>query len=290
MRWLIILIGNIKHFLRKNSRDNISAIAAQSAFFIILSFVPFALFTLSVFSNFGISKDLLENYLKLGIIDDEAYYLNSFLNELYPNAAGIAITTIILALWSSGKGLFAITEGIRVIYRLPNRYNWFVKRLFSMGYTFVMFLALIVALGGMVVTEICDEIISPIIEQLPAVVGMLYALRYLIVFAIVVLLIAFALKMYLRRRVNDKRFAKFRLQLPGAVFTALCWIVLSMGIRIYVKYFNGFSIYGSLGTFAMLMVWIYFSMYAFLCCIQFNYIYREEIYRINILKFFKRKS
>ena len=248
------------------------------------------MFTLSVFSNFGISKDLLENYLKLGIIDDEAYYLNSFLNELYPNAAGIAITTIILALWSSGKGLFAITEGIRVIYRLPNRYNWFVKRLFSMGYTFVMFLALIVALGGMVVTEICDEIISPIIEQLPAVVGMLYALRYLIVFAIVVLLIAFALKMYLRRRVNDKRFAKFRLQLPGAVFTALCWIVLSMGIRIYVKYFNGFSIYGSLGTFAMLMVWIYFSMYAFLCCIQFNYIYREEIYRINILKFFKRKS
>lgn len=290
MRWLIILIGNIKHFLRKNSRDNISAIAAQSAFFIILSFVPFALFTLSVFSNFGISKDLLENYLKLGIIDDEAYYLNSFLNELYPNATGIAITTIILALWSSGKGLFAITEGIRLIYRLPNRYNWFVKRLFSMGYTFVMFLALIVALGGMVVTEICDEIISPIIEQLPAVVGMLYALRYLIVFTIVVLLIAFALKMYLRRRVEDKRFAKFRLQLPGAAFTALCWIVLSMGIRIYVKYFNGFSIYGSLGTFAMLMVWIYFSMYAFLCCIQFNYIYREEIYRFNILKIFKRKS
>lgn len=290
MRWLIILIGNIKHFLRKNSRDNISAIAAQSAFFIILSFVPFALFTLSVFSNFGISKDLLENYLKLGIIDDEAYYLNSFLNELYPNATGIAITTIILALWSSGKGLFAITEGIRVIYRLPNRYNWFVKRLFSMGYTFVMFLALIVALGGMVVTEICDESIRPIIEQLPAAVGIVYALRYLIVFALVVLLIAFALKMYLWRRVEDKRFAKFRLQLPGAAFTALCWIVLSMGIRIYVKYFNGFSIYGSLGTFAMLMVWIYFSMYAFLCCIQFNYIYREEIYRFNILKIFKRKS
>jgi membrane protein len=147
-----------------------------------------------------------------------------------------------------------------------------------------MFLALVAAVVLLMIGEFFDGFIMEYIENLPAVIGILYALRYLLVFSFAFIIISVALKLYLGRKVKDKRWAKFRLQLPGVFLTALCWLGLSYGIRIYVKYFNGFSIYGSLTSIAVIMIWFYFSMYILLYGIQFNYINRREIYNFRFRK------
>lgn len=283
------ILGHIKHFINKSNRDNISAIAAQSTFFILLSVVPFLMFTFAILSIFGIPQSLFDIYVEDFLTSDVRPYVEKIIIETYENSAGIAYTTIVLALWSSGKGLYSITEGIRRVYRIPDR-NWFMKRLMAVGYTFIMFLVLVLSVGGFVVCELLNDAISPYLDELPYSLGLMYALRYIILFALIVLLIALALKLYLRNKVSDKRWARFRLQLPGAVLTALCWVLFSLGIRIYVNYFNGFSIYGSLGTAALIMVWIYFCMYIFLCSVQLNFIYRRRIYSFfkNYLKIFNK--
>ncbi len=280
------ILGNIKHFINKSNRDNIAAIAAQSTFFIILSVVPFLMFAFALLSIFKVPQNLFEIYVNDILTSDVQTYIQKIITETYENSVGVAYTTIVLALWSSGRGLYSITEGIRRIYRIPDR-NWFMKRLLAMGYTFIMFLVLVIAIGGFVVCEFFDNAISPYLKELPYSFELLYTLRYLILFALIVLLVAFALKLYLRNKVSDKRWAKFRLQLPGAVLTALCWALLSLGIRVYVDYFHGFSIYGSLGTAALIMMWVYFSMYIFLCSVQINFIYRRKIENFKIKKFLK---
>lgn len=281
------VLGHLKHFINKNNRDNIAAIAAQSAFFIILSVVPFLMFTFALLSIFGIPQSLFEIYVNDFLASDVRVYVEKIITETYESSVGVAYTTIILALWSSGRGLYSITEGIRRIYRIPDR-NWFMKRIMAMGYTFIMFLVLVLSIGGFVVCEFFDSAISPYLKELPYSFGLLYTLRYLVLFVLIVLLVAFALKLYLRNKVSDKRYVKFRLQLLGAILTAICWVLLSLGIRIYVDYFHGFSIYGSLGTAALIMVWVYFSMYIFLCSVQLNFIYRRRIYNFN--KKFLKKS
>ena len=53
-------------------------------------------------------------------------------------------------------------------------------------------------------------------------------------------------------------------QIPGAVFTAAAWSILSYGFSIYFSYFaqgNRVSVYGSLTTVAMMMLWLYFCMW-----------------------------
>ena len=288
---IILLIQNIERLFKKNFEDNIPAIAAQSAFFIILSFVPFLIFALAIITRFGISESEVINLLNGVFIDDSmSEWLSSIFNESYSTATGVAITTIIMALWSAGKGIYSITEGIRVIYKLPNKYNWFVKRIFSMGYTLFMFLAVILAMVGLVISEFADNIINSIVKNLPLIVNVLYTLRYFVVFAVVTLLIAFALKMYLWRRVEDKRYAAFKVQLPGAMITSVGWVVLSLGIRIYVNYFNGFSIYGSVGTLAIIMVWVYFSIYIMAYGIQINYMFSVKLYEVPVKKLFKINS
>ena len=46
--------------------------------------------------------------------------------------------------------------------------------------------------------------------------------------------------------------------------------VFSFGLSIYVDYFNGFSMYGSLTTIALIMLWLYFCMYIMMMAVEFN--------------------
>ena len=67
MLWKIF--GNVKTFLDKCRIDNITAFAAQSAFFIILSVIPFLVVFSSLLKYTPISQDMLTtavgNYAKL---------------------------------------------------------------------------------------------------------------------------------------------------------------------------------------------------------------------------------
>ena len=289
MKHIKTIIEQVKYFLDKCSDDNISAIAGQSAFFIILSFVPFLMFAFAILSFLNIPQVIFDSYIENNLTSDVGMYLEQIINSSYASAASVALVTIIAALWSSGKGVYSVTEGIRVIYNLPNKHNWLIKRIFSAGYTFLMFVVLILAIIVSLISNFFQDSIEPYIKTLPYAVTVLYGLRYLIMFVLVVLMIALALKVYLRSRVEDKRYAKFRVQLPGAILTAFIWTLLSKGINIYVELFNGFSIYGSIATAAVIMIWLYFTMYVFLCCVQFNYIYHEQIYNFKLRNLIKTK-
>ena len=66
-------------------------------------------------------------------------------------------------------------------------------------------------------------------------------------------------------------------QLPGAVVCALAWNVISWILSVYIDYFNGFSMYGSLTTIALLMLWLYFCLYSALVCAEFNVTFENHL-------------
>ena len=72
------------------------------------------------------------------------------------------------------------------------------------------------------------------------------------------------------------RKASIRSQLPGSIMSAVGWALLSFGISVYVDYFNGFSMYGSLTTIVLVMLWLYFGMYILLVAAEVNNIYEER--------------
>jgi len=58
---------------------------------------------------------------------------------------------------------------------------------------------------------------------------------------------------------NDKM--KWRNQIPGAFLVALGWTLFSMVFSVYVDSAVSFSIYGSLSTIVIAMLWLYVCMY-----------------------------
>ena len=75
----------------------------------------------------------------------------------------------------------------------------------------------------------------------------------------------------------------FKSQMPGAAICAVAWYVFSFALSIYVDYFNGFSMYGSLTTIALIMLWLYFCMYIMMMSAEVNVIFNE-----NFRKWLKR--
>ena len=63
----------------------------------------------------------------------------------------------------------------------------------------------------------------------------------------------------------------FRKQIPGAIFTAIGWLVISWVFSVYLDIFKGFSdMYGSLTTIVLIMLWLYFCMYIMMMAVEFN--------------------
>ena len=68
-------------------------------------------------------------------------------------------------------------------------------------------------------------------------------------------------------------------QLPGAVFAAIGWMVVSWIFSVYVDIFQGFtSMYGSLTTIVLIMLWMYFCMYSILLGGEVNLIMYDKIF------------
>lgn len=279
-------IRHIKAFSDKNRADNIPAIAGQSAFFVILSAIPFAMFAfsiLSLISNGEMSQELF-NAVQSNVA---VSLIRQFLNEGYQHATGTISITVIVALWSAGKGLYNITDGISRIYGLPQKHTWLLRRIFAMGYTIVLFLIMLLSLGLIVLNYVAEQYISQAVGDFPLSTEILFGLRYIIMAIVTTLSLTLIMKLYLFRKVEDKRYAKFRVLLPGMAFTAVAWMLLIRAVEFYTTHFSS-SIYGSLGTVVVAMMWVYFTMYILLFGIQLNYIYREQFYNFSLKKLFKK--
>ena len=75
------------------------------------------------------------------------------------------------------------------------------------------------------------------------------------------------------------RRTKLKRQIPGAVFAAIGWMIISWVFSVYVDVFQGFSdMYGSLTTIVLIMLWMYFCMYTILLGGVVNVMVSDEIF------------
>ena len=274
MIWMVI--GYVKTYLDKCKRDNIGAFAAQAAFFIIMSAIPFLMVFTSLLQYTNISQEYVTGLLCRAMPKYIEPILQPILNEVYSRSVGIISITAIIALWAAGKALQYMTAGLNVLNGIDETRNWFVVRFWSVVYTVVFIFAIIIVLILMVFTEY----IQGLLDQAFGVWGLLVAIvsvrpliRGLVVFAILT-----GLFVWLFTQLPNKK-VKALSQIPGALLCALIWYVFSIFLSIYVNFYNGFSIYGSMSTIVLMMFWLYSCMYIMFMCAEVNVFFAEVLGR-----------
>lgn len=265
MIWKIF--GNVKTFLDKCRVDNITAFAAQSAFFILLSAIPFIMVFSSMLKYTPITQDFLTQAVKMYMPSYISPLMISVIREVYSQSIGLTSIAAVVAIWSSAKGLQYLGTGLNIVNNCQETRNWFVLRFRAIGYTLVLILTLVVVLVLLVFGSTLQKAALKYVPIISNFMSLLIGIRVIVVMGLLIIFFALIFKMLPNRK------ASFKSQLPGAVLSAVSWYVFSFALSIYVEYFNGFSTYGSLATIVLVMLWLYFCMYILLLCAETNVIF-----------------
>ena len=253
--------------------NHVGAYAAQSAYFFMLCMIPIILLLLTLVQYTPVTKaDVMTAVMQVFPTSVDSM-MATIVNQVYNQSRGIIPITIIVALWSAGKGVLAMTTGLNCVYHCRETRNYLILRLRSTLYTVmfllvILFLLLLSVFGNSLnifIASICECLVtSPIfICSLPTIFEE-FADRMIELRAVLtpIVLVAFLLLIY---KFLPNRKDKFIRQLPGAVFTAIGWMAISWIFSVYVDVFTGFSsMYGSLTTSVLIMLWMYFCMYCIL--------------------------
>lgn len=267
MIWKII--ARARAFMEKCRKDNISAFAAQSAFFIVLSLIPFIILFISLVQYTPVTEGMILDMVNKVMPTYISPFLIGIIHEMYNNSVGLVSVAAVVAVWSAAKGIQYLMGGLNSVYDIEETRNWIFLRFRAILYTLLLVIAIVASLTLMVFGNSLQYIFAQYFPIISDITFWILQRRSLILLAILILFFAVLFKMLPNRK------ATFKSQLPGSVMAAVGWAFLSFGISIYVDYFNGFSMYGSLTTIILVMLWLYFGIYILLVCAEFNNIYED---------------
>lgn len=245
-------------FGKHMSKKNISAFAASTAFFLFLSLIPALMLLCAILPYTPVTKANLM-YLAREITPDAMNaLLVSIISDVYDKSVGIISVTVAATLWSAGKGVLALMRGLNAINDVEENRNYLLLRIVASLYLILMIFAVLLSLLIMVFGNSLIRLIEGFVPQTSYLFDILIHFRTPLVWAVLTVIIAL---MY--AYVPGTRQG-FKIQLPGAVFAAVAWSIMTWAFSLYVDEFNGFTMYGNLTTIIILMLWLYAAMYIIL--------------------------
>lgn len=258
------MINSLFKLIKKCRDDEINAYAAQSALFIILSGIPFLIVILSFFKLTPLSMSDLYSAIRAVCPPYFQALLISMIEEMYDQSAGLLSVTAVAAVCSAAKGIQYMTNGFNNVLGLEENRNWFVMRFWAIVYTLVFAVVLILLLVLMVFQRSLVDFLKLYFAGNGVLLFFTSWIRWLLLLFALVLFFCVLFAALPNRKLSVRK------QFPGACFTTVGWLVFSYGLSVYVEYFNGFSIYGSLTTLVLLMFWMYICVLLLMIGMEIN--------------------
>ncbi|MEF9940724.1 MAG: YihY/virulence factor BrkB family protein [Lachnospiraceae bacterium] len=260
---------------RHIAHDNVSAYAAMSAFFLVLSMIPIILLLLTLVQYTPVTKADVMTAVVQVFPKSINPMIVSIVNQVYNQTRVIIPLTAITAFWSAGRGVLAMGAGLNCIHGNVETRNYIFLRIRAGVYTLLFVVSIVLSLVLLVFGNRLSIFVNMHLPFLSSVMNHIIQIRMI---GALIILTVFSSLIY---RFLPNRKVKFRTQLPGAIMTALGWALTSFVFSVYVDIFRGFSdMYGSLTTIVLIMLWFYVCMYIMLLGGELNdYLMKHPIVR-----------
>ncbi|MCI6463980.1 MAG: YihY/virulence factor BrkB family protein [Faecalicatena sp.] len=262
--------GKVKKVIRKVysvvssiGSHHTGAYAAQAAYFFVLSLIPIILLLLTLVQFTPVTQPDVMEAVKQVFPRSVEGLIVSIVNQVYAQSGTVIPVTIIVALWSAGKGVLAMTSGLNLIYENTETRNYIYLRFRASFYTVIFILAIVLSLTLSVFGNSISLVVYKHVPVLTKVMDFIIRIRTLVTLVVLTLFWDLVYK-FLPDRTHLAK-TTMKQQLPGAVFTACGWLLMSFVFSVYLDIFTGFTdMYGSLTTIILIMLWLYFCMYVIL--------------------------
>lgn len=262
-----IIIKKVKAFSKKVSEDSLAAYAAQTTFFVLLSFFPFIMLLVMIASKFSLARTNVIFYLLDVAPEQFKSYILYIVDEImFSDSNSFTVITALVSLWSAGKGIQALTYGLDKIYEVEQKKNFFITRLTSAVYTLIFMLLCLVI---MVVHVFGKQIGTQIIERRPELANatiLILSLKSAFTFVIIFF---FLLLIYYQL---PGRKGRVKHEVIGAALAALAWMLMTKMFSFYIQHISSVSrMYGSLTSIILIIIWLYIGMQIILYGAEINY-------------------
>lgn len=261
-----------KQIRRSVVEAEVAVYASGAAFFLFLSIIPMIMLVSGLLPHGAIAQKDMVN-ISQAVIPERVYsFLMGIVDSYHRNNMTLLSFSAVIIVWSASKGMLALIRGLNHIYEVEESRNYIVLRLKAAFYTVFLLFAVVLSIGILVFGNTVAKMLIPdggFAETLWRVFG---GLRHVFVAGMISVVFCTMYSLLPNNQLS------WREHYPGAVFTSVFWTLYSFAFSVYIDYFDGFAMYGSLTTIIIVMIWLYFCMYIFFCGALVNkWIFEREV-------------
>lgn len=243
-------------------RNDFFGRAAEMGFMLVLGIFPFMLFLMAIFGWMG-NKSYMDPILLFlsNIMPAQAMELIlTVLSEVmfFDHGGLMAVIGFLVTVLLSTNSVAVILKGLNTAYNVEETRNFVYTRILAfimfIVYTLILFLSInLIIFGKIIITFAVNQF--GLSESLGII---LMTLRWPIAFCALYLM-AFLSYYILPDLKGNERFKRTS-ALPGSLFFCIFWLLGSWGFSIYVNNLRTYNfVYGIIGAFIVLMVWLYYT-------------------------------
>ena len=258
--WQKILKLKFKGFIIGVKRLVISVI--KNDFYGMAAEMGFMLFLTAVFGWMG-NKDMMEPILRFlaTFMPQQAMDLiMTVLSEamIFSHGRLIAIIGFCITLILSTNAVAVVLKGMNRAYKVTETRSFIYTRALSLLMVFVDTMVMFLSINLIIFGKAIINLMVSHFHMSTGVAIMLLTLRWPVAFAALYLMAFLSYYILPDLRGND-RF-KRKSAIPGTWFFVTFWLIGSWGFSIYVNNLKTYNmVYGTIGAFAVLMVWLYYT-------------------------------
>ena len=254
-----IFVVFIDQLIYRFAKHNVVWSGASLTYFLILSLFPFLIVLLNILSYTSLVRErAVLDMLQFLPLDIQAI-IEGFLNDLSSSSSqGLLSVAAFIGLWTASSGVKAIIKAINIAYDYAENRNFLKLRGLSVLFTLALLLMITLVMISLILGPILARTLFDRFGYGDSFTTLWNYLRYVI--PLVYMILIFALLYKFSPNIGKNLRIPIREVLPGAVFTTIAWVSLSLLLSYYVNNFGKYAItYGSLGGVIVLLIWIYYS-------------------------------
>ncbi len=234
----------------------VSAFSASAAFFFIISAFPLAMLLITLLGYIpGLEQQMLQSEFLSVMPEFLREVARKLFDEIYKGQTVTLISvTAITALWAASRGFVSLIRGMNLVNGIQEKRNYFLVRGMAILCTFGLMFAIICSLILAVFGQKIAHLLAHFFPALETSAFLAASFRFGVLF---VLLTTLFLGLYL---LVPSRRSTLRAELPGAVLSALGWILFSWLYSFYLAHSASY-IYGSLTSAVFIKLWLYACIY-----------------------------
>ena len=244
----------VNMILVRMREHDVSGMAAQLAFFFLLSLFPLLIFLIALIPYLPFTAEDIMALLATVVPEDSLAFIEPQLEGIMERNRGLLSVSILGTLWTASNAMNGLLKSFDKAYDIVENRKYIIRRLIALlltiGLIFVLIIVLMLPVFG-----------KQIGVSLYNLIG--FSEHYLVIWnmvrwisSIIGVYLTFTLLYWLLPYIKLKR----KSVLWGALFSTVGWTVVSYGFSFYVNHFSNYSnTYGSIGGIIVLMLWLYLS-------------------------------